>query len=119
MFKSILPTRRVPSTDFSMVTSLQEAKENYPSLGVAPQPAGRNPRNTFRKASSQLYDRKKLTEPKNDREQDSVSPEEPAQTNQAFDQLLVRPDLSVRDGFVHLSPLIRMIFKSLQTSDPS
>lgn len=98
MFKSILPTRRVPSSDFSMVTSLQETKENYPSLGVAPQPAGRNPKSTFRKASSQLYDRKKRTEPKAGKGQDSSSSVEPAQMNQAFDQLLVRPDLSVGHG---------------------
>lgn len=121
MFKSILPTRRVPSTDFTMITSLQDVsntKENYPSLGVAPQPTSRNMKNTFagRKASIQLYDKKKRIDTKNNKDQNPPSPVEPVEMNQAFDQLLVSARLGIRLNSSHFR-LTRMIYKFHRTSD--
>jgi hypothetical protein len=75
-----------------MVTSLQDvsnsAKENYPSLGAAQQPANRSRKNTLVKTGAHVNDKKKGAESKT-KDQVPPSPIEPAEMDQAFDQLLV------------------------------
>jgi hypothetical protein len=77
MFKSILPSRKVPDGDFFMVTPPADSlKENYPALGTA---------STNHAPKAKTEKRKKS--------KDQETPPDVAVTEQAFDQLLVRPDL--------------------------
>lgn len=70
MFKSILPSRKLPDGDFLMVTSpLDGSKENYPAL------------TTTTNMTTKLKVKKSKSRD---------SPVEPVATEQAFDQLLVR-----------------------------
>ena len=71
MFKSILPSRKVPDSDFFMVTQPIESKENYP-VGTS-----------VSKAKTE----------KRKKSKDQESTPDAMQTEQAFDQLLVRHDL--------------------------
>ena len=98
MFKSILPVKRIPSSDFTMVTPLTDSqampngKENHPgSAIVTPTPLptqGRGIRQALAapKGLPQPNERKKRSETKKTREE----PTELVGTNQAFDKLLVR-----------------------------
>lgn len=94
MFKSILPSRRLPSTDFTMVTSLSDvsntAKENYPNLGIGQQPLNRNMKDVlhYSKIGASVHERKKKTDNKN-KDQFIPSILSEAETDSAFDQLLV------------------------------
>lgn len=73
MFKSILPSRKLPDGDFLMVTSpLDGAKENYPALT----------------ATTNMTTKFKPDKVKKSKSRDS--PVQPVATEQAFDQLLVR-----------------------------
>ncbi|KXN88618.1 GTPase-binding protein rid1 [Leucoagaricus sp. SymC.cos] len=117
MFKSILPSRRPPSSDFTMVTSLQDvsnSKENYPSIGMGPQPTNRGAKNTLGtgKTGAHLTDKKKRTESRN-MGQYLPSPIEQVEMDHAFDQLLddlqipssLRPKLVGMDSTVKAAML--------------
>lgn len=92
MFKSILPSKRIVSSDFTMVTNLGDpapnGKENQPSVGAIP-PSG--PSKSTRaghsatKGSSQSHEKKK----RDKKEKEQQQPAEAVGMNQAFDQLLV------------------------------
>ncbi|KAF9007579.1 armadillo-type protein [Cyathus striatus] len=111
MFKSILPSRRVPSSDFTMVTTLNDVsndKENCPGV---PQSAtvGRTtkPAPSLGKGHPQQNEKKKRHDPR-----------KPSETNQEFDKLLdelqipptLRPKLVGMDATVKAAML-----KSSQT----
>lgn len=83
MFKSILPSRRIPSSDFTMLTTLDDSalngKENYPALAIStnvPTAKSRNDK-TQKKSKS--------------KEQPVV---EGVDMEQEFDRLLVRSNHS-------------------------
>ena len=98
MFKSILPVKRIPSSDFTMVTPLTDSqampngKENHPgSAIVTPTPLPTQSKGVRQalaapKGLPQPNERKKRSETKKTREE----PTELVGTNQAFDKLLVR-----------------------------
>ena len=87
MFKSILPTRRVPSTDFSIITNLVESqgKENQPTQPVQPQIPATKARSVS-KGFMQIHEKKKKADAK--RSKDASPPETPI-SGEAFDKLLV------------------------------
>ena len=85
MFKSILPSRRVPSTDFTIITNLVESqgKENQPTQLV------QIPADKARSASKgfmQIHEKKKKADAKRSKD---VSPPETPISGEAFDKLLV------------------------------
>ena len=70
MFKSILPSRKMSDGDFFMITSpVDSHKENYPAM---PPPASTTAKTKTKKSKGK------------------ESPVEAMETEQAFDQLLVR-----------------------------
>lgn len=88
MFKGILPSKRIVSSDFTMVTNFGDpganGKENQP--GTLPPPGalkGTKPALSMSKGFAQSYE-KKRTET-----QDKDRPTEVLGMNQAFDKLLV------------------------------
>jgi len=84
MFKSILPSKRVPSTDFSIITNLADGqgKENLPTQPQIPATKARS----VNKGFMQTHEKKKKAEPKRSKD---VSPPETPITGEAFDKLLV------------------------------
>ena len=71
MFKSILPSRKMPDADFLIVTPQTDShKENYPALSSAP-------------ATTK-------TKSKKSKDKDTPMVIDAEQTEQAFDELLVR-----------------------------
>lgn len=75
MFKSILPSRKMSETDFFMVTPpVDSHKENYPALATTTNTTKSKP------------EKQKKSKSKD-------SPVETFETEQAFDQLLVRRSL--------------------------
>ncbi|PFH52937.1 hypothetical protein AMATHDRAFT_45845 [Amanita thiersii Skay4041] len=114
MFKSILPVKRIPSSDFTMITSLADqpmptGKENHPGSGtaaaaqntIATQQRGMRQVLTTTKGFSQPTEKKKGKKLKD-------QPAEETGTNQAFDKLLdelqipssLRPKLAGMDSTV-------------------
>jgi hypothetical protein len=87
MFRSILPSRRVPSTDFSIITNLVEVqgKENQPTQPVQPQIPATKARSVS-KGFMQIHEKKKKADAKRSKE---VSPPETPISGEAFDKLLV------------------------------
>ena len=87
MFKSILPSKRVPSTDFSIITDLVDGqgKENLPTQSVQPQILANKAR-SVNKGFMQTHEKKKKAEPKRSKD---ISPPETPITGEAFDKLLV------------------------------
>jgi len=66
------------------------AKENYPTLGIGQQPLNRNMKDAphYSKIGSSIHERKKKTDNKN-KDQFTPSTSNEAETDSAFDQLLV------------------------------
>ncbi len=89
MFKSILPSRRVPSGDFTFITPLADdvsGKENLPSLAARAQmPLAKG--RTVTKGFIQTSEMKKKTDHK--KPKDSPSSDSTVVSTQAFDKLLV------------------------------
>ena len=82
MFKSILPTRRIPSDEFTIITPLADdlsAKENMP-VSVSVLTKGRS--------SSKPAEKKKRLELKKTKDLQVIEP--PLVSPHAFDKLLVR-----------------------------
>jgi len=84
MFKGILPSRRVPSADFTIITNLVEGhgKENQPTQPQMPTTRAQ----TASKGFMQMNEKKKKTDSK--RSKDAPAPETPV-SGEAFDKLLV------------------------------
>lgn len=111
MFKSILPVKRIPSSDFTMVTPLTDSqtmpngKENHPgsamvaSTALPTQSKGVRQTLVAPKGLPQPNEKKKRVEGKKAKEQ-SI---EPIGTNQAFDKLLVRSTGSLSKSFANSS----------------
>jgi hypothetical protein len=95
MFKGILPSKRVSTSDFAMITPLLDlnGKENLPGAGVPP--TQRNTRSALGPNKAQLHvqEKKKYGDFNNGKECQSLDLEGPGM-NQAFDRLLVRKLLS-------------------------
>lgn len=110
MFKGILPSKRVASSDFTMVTPLLETngKENLPGVVVS-SAAQKSTRSALavNKVQMQVLGKKKRADVKNVNNLDL----EGAGMNQAFDRLLVRKPLFVI-SYGYLTALVfRMIYK--------
>jgi len=89
MFKSILPSRRVPSGDFTFITPLADdvsGKENLPTLAARTQMPPTKGR-TVTKGFIQTIEKKKNTDHK--KSKDSPSSDLTMVSPQAFDKLLV------------------------------
>ncbi|TFK33227.1 armadillo-type protein [Crucibulum laeve] len=118
MFKNILPSKRVPSTEFSMITSLADTtnfKENHPSTGtVQPLVTSKSKPVTMSKGFAPVDGKKK----KGDNKKAKEKPIESVGMEQAFDRLLddlqipstLRPKLIGMDSTVKAAML-----KSSQT----
>ncbi|KAF5391700.1 hypothetical protein D9757_002552 [Collybiopsis confluens] len=110
MFKSILPSKRIPSSDFTMITSLGDVsngKENQPGSNVLAQPP-KNAKAGAKGSSKGMSDKKKLGNLKG--KDQAPSGED---MNDAFDQLLdelqipstLRPKLAGMDSSVKAAML--------------
>jgi hypothetical protein len=93
MFKGILPAKRIPSTEFSMVTNLAEAsgKENMPGGAVLPPPSKGTRQATATKGLGlgQPQDKKKRGDAKKGKVTPEPQPLDAPDMNMAFDKLLV------------------------------
>ncbi|KAF8656259.1 hypothetical protein AX16_002695 [Volvariella volvacea WC 439] len=115
MFKNILPSKRIPSSDFTIVTpspdSLPNGKENQPGVGMLP-PVSPNAKGTRQVLAINKIqaNEKKRTEKNN---KDQTKPSDIPGTNQAFDKLLddlqipntLRPKLAGMDATVKAAML--------------
>ena len=94
MFKGILPSKRIVSSDFTMVTPVSAPsangteKENEPDSFVTAKPS-RQAATT--KAFSQVFEKQRDKEPKVSKEKEKLKEEVPM--NEAFDKLLVSKPL--------------------------
>ena len=90
MFKGILPSKRISSSEFTMVTNLGDldGKENLPGATTAPASKGIRKAMAATKGQAQLQDRKKQGDTKKHRNIYD-QPTEGLGMNVAFDKLLV------------------------------
>jgi hypothetical protein len=94
MFKGILPSKRIASSDFTMVTPPDIGKENKPrpeSQDVAKLP-GKLSRPQTAKPKSQLLDKLMEKDSKKAKSKDHPAQEPGPEMNEAFGQLLVSMD---------------------------
>ena len=87
MFKSILPPRRIPSTDFTIITNLvdEHAKENHSGQTQVPATKGR----TATKGFLQMNERKKKFDSKKTKDSTPIKVPDLPLSPQEFDKLLV------------------------------
>lgn len=93
MFKGILPSKRISSSDFTMITNLGDLNVNGKENVAAIPPASKSARPALSKtkAPTQLYEKKRKADGKKGkitRDQIGAEQEGPGM-NQAFDRLLV------------------------------
>jgi hypothetical protein len=123
MFKGILASKRVASSDFTMVTPLLDTngKENLPGVGAPFFVAQKSTRSalTANKAQMQVQEKKKRAEVK--KEKDGKDQDfEGLGMNQQFDKLLVRKPLSMIPYRNLTYPVtFRMICKYLTLCGPN
>lgn len=109
MFKSILPLRRIHSSEFDMLTDLDannNDKENYPALSVVT--------NTGKSVATEKRTKKAKVK-HNSKDEEMASPD----TEQAFTQLLVRASHSPLSDRHSMHMMGRMSSRFLQQFDPS
>jgi hypothetical protein len=93
MFKGILPSKRIASSDFTMITNLGDlvanGKENVGAQAVPLAPKSARPALSTTKGSTQLYEKKRKADAKKGKVNREQTEEEGPSMNQAFDRLLV------------------------------
>lgn len=90
MFKGILPSKRIPSGDFTIITNLVDdhTKENQRNLSGQAKVSGAKGR-TASKAFLQMNEKKKKSDPKKAKDSPPTKVQDASISPQEFDKLLV------------------------------